>query len=389
MHSNVSEPFGRCRLSTTSTRNPNPDTNTGRDTPTTVQKTKRPRRKIRTLDPFKLVGDDYIDFSLKSEPSLGVLLKPDLSSNPLYHRPYRNANFSGAPWSSNRFPPGTYGFIYYHVPPYSSPLAGELRFRVTSSRNPASFTAGTDLLTERGMPWRYPLYKIVCRPSWTDFVALLLQDGLVSQRTLDLVTAAVAPLHTGSSRTNCNAPEASDVAQHPNRLSSTPVLSAFGQEFLLHYTASRNFCGVFASPDTISMHYMRFITSFQVPVEGRYVAWCPFEGSAVCCFERSTLPEHAGRRVVVIRIKRFIDSDPIRLAPPPSESPNVRAHLFEQVRPHEGELVKTVVHNRMQPWAADVDKVWSASATHVGSSPWKALRVLFENEELYGSPYTS
>ncbi|KAM5537499.1 hypothetical protein V8D89_008826 [Ganoderma adspersum] len=396
MHSNVSEPFRRCRLSTTSTRNPNLDINTGKDTPTTVRKIKRPRRKIRTLDPSKLVGDDYIDFSMKSEPSLGILLKPDLSSNPLYHRPYRNANFSGAPWSSNRFPPGTHGFIYYHVPPYSSPLAGELRFRVTSSRNPASFTAGTDLLTERGMPWRYPLYKIVCRPNWTDFVALLLQDGLVSQPTLDLVTAAVAPLHTGSSRTNCNAWHTrvgglgpSDVARHPNRLSSTPVLSAFGQEFLLHYTAGRNFCGVFASTGRREV---------RDPARGRFsqsdtkrsdVCHVPLSGSIVFCFERSMLPEHAGRRVVVIRIKRFIGSDPIRLALSPSESPSVRAHLFERVRPHEGELVKTVVRNRVQPWAADVDKVWSASATHVGSSPWKALRVLFENEELYGSPYTS
>ena len=209
----------------------------------------------------------------------------------------------------------------------------------------------------------------------------------------------------------------SDAARHPNRLSSTPVLSAFGQEFLLHYSAGRNFCGVFASPNTISTHSMRFITSFQVLVEGKYVAWCPFEGtgppvrgrfsqsdtersdvcrvplsgSAVCCFERSTLPEHAGKRVVVIRVKRFIDSDPIRLVPPPtgSESPNTRAHLFEQVRPHEGELVKTVAHNRVQPWVADVDKVWGTSATGVGGSPWKALRILFENEELYGSPQNS
>ena len=87
----------------------------------------------------------------------------------------------------------------------------------------------------------------------------------------------------------------------------------------------------------------------------------------------------------------FVDSDPIRLVPPPtgSESPNTRAHLFEQVRPHEGELVKTVAHNRVQPWVADVDKVWGTSATGVGGSPWKALRILFENEELYGSPQDS
>ena len=45
----------------------------------------------------------------------------------------------------------------------------------------------------------------------------------------------------------------------------------------------------------------------------------PFDaGSVVCRFERSTLPEHKGKRVVVIRIVRMIESDPIERVPLPA-----------------------------------------------------------------------
>ncbi len=90
-----------------------------------------------------------------------------------------------------------------------------------------------------------------------------------------------------------------------------------------------------------------------------------------------------------MRIKRFIESDPIRQVPFPK--PGVadrRAHLVEELRPREGELLKAVrgIGNwRVQPWAVDVDKLWSVSGMHTAITPWKVLRVLFENEELYGS----
>ncbi|PIL27870.1 hypothetical protein GSI_09992 [Ganoderma sinense ZZ0214-1] len=271
----------------------------------------------------------------------------------------------------------------------SSPLAGELRIRITSSPDPASFATGSDLLDERGMPWRYPLYKMVCRPDWSDFVTLLLQDGLVSQRTLDLVTAAVPTsfFRTSATHTQVQGAPSSD-ARHPSLSPSNPVLSAFGQEFPFRYNPELSFCGVFASPSTIFTHRMRHITTFWVLREGKRFQYFPFTGSAVCCFERSMLPEHAGKRIVVIRVKRFIDIDPIRPVPPPRGA-NGRAHLVEQLRPREGELLKVATRNRVQPWAADVDKVWKESAADGGTIPWKALRVLFENEELYGSPHTS
>ncbi|PIL30043.1 hypothetical protein GSI_07955 [Ganoderma sinense ZZ0214-1] len=333
---------------------------------------------------------DYIDISHKYYPALRALLP---SSNSQLAGPRRTPQIIWVPHASSSFPAGTHGFLYYHVAPYSSPLAGELRIRVTSSRNPVSFATGSDLLDERGMPWRYPLYKMICRPDWSDFVMLLLQDGLISQRTLDVVTAAVAPLSPASTNMpqlrGASAVALSDARYYPSLLLSHPVLSAFGQEFAFRFAPEFNFLGVFAGPSTIFAHSMRHITAFWVlNSDGKRVRYFPFTGSAVCCFERSTLPEHAEKRVVVIRVKRFIDTDPIRPVPPPRGA-NGRAHLVEQLRPREGGLLKVATHDRGRPWAVDVDKVWKESGAHGGFTPWKVLRVLFENEELYGSPHTS
>jgi hypothetical protein len=39
-------------------------------------------------------------------------------------------------------------------------IAGELRFRVTSNDDPASFESGSDLLRTDGLPWSRPLYVL-------------------------------------------------------------------------------------------------------------------------------------------------------------------------------------------------------------------------------------
>ncbi|KAI1781648.1 hypothetical protein LXA43DRAFT_859785, partial [Ganoderma leucocontextum] len=165
------------------------------------------------------------------------------------------------------FPAGTHGFLYYSVPPNSSPLAGELRFRITPSRDPQSFATGSVLLTERGMPWRYPLYKIVCRPNYRHITALLLQDGLVSQQTMDLAIAAVASLRISAG-----------IARVVEMSSST--LSAFGQEFVYHLGPNAPNRCLFIGPDSIHRQKARSFASFQVTVPGgKYAQYSPFEGN--------------------------------------------------------------------------------------------------------------
>jgi hypothetical protein len=58
------------------------------------------------------------------------------------------------------FPADTKGFLYYATPPGKPRIAGELRLRVVSSDDPASFASGSDLLLRNGQPWCRPLHVL-------------------------------------------------------------------------------------------------------------------------------------------------------------------------------------------------------------------------------------
>ncbi|KAM5537520.1 hypothetical protein V8D89_008847, partial [Ganoderma adspersum] len=319
------------------------------------------RRRIRTLDPAKLTLDDYLDLSSMTHPSLRFV-------------PHSAKSLPGDnPWSwrfayviklgdLERYPPGTHGFMYYHVPPNSSPLAGELRFRITPSPSPMSFASGADLLTENGQPWRYPLYKIMMRPEASrEIAALLLQDQLVSQRTLDLAAAAALSLRSEKG--------AASVGRGSGMVSAMPTLSAFGQEFTYRVRADSTLHYLFVGPETIVRRIVSRVAQFRMWVDEMRVHYCPFEGTLVCCFERSRLPEHDGKRVAVIRVIRCVG--PITRVPSPDG-----CTYPEELMPREGELLNVMFHGKVKPWAMDVDK---------GGKTREALRLLFENEALYGS----
>ena len=55
------------------------------------------------------------------------------------------------------YPPDTNAFLYYSTPRDKPRIAGELRLRLTSSGDPASFESGSDLLGTNGQPWSRPL----------------------------------------------------------------------------------------------------------------------------------------------------------------------------------------------------------------------------------------
>ena len=74
------------------------------------------------------------------------------------------------------YPPDTKAFLYYTVPSERPRIAGELRLRVTSSDDPASFASGSDLLQINGQPWSRPLIVIKI---FLSHYAKLREDGLV------------------------------------------------------------------------------------------------------------------------------------------------------------------------------------------------------------------
>ncbi len=95
-------------------------------------------------------------------------------------------------------------------------LAGQLRFRITSSPDPASFSAGTDL-KRYGLPWRKEILAMGLRnPEMTEYHALL-SDGLISEDTLSICKTAID-------------------AHKTRRFNATSrVLFAFGQPFDIRF----------------------------------------------------------------------------------------------------------------------------------------------------------
>jgi hypothetical protein len=58
------------------------------------------------------------------------------------------------------YPPDTKAFLYYFMSPEKPRIMGELRLRVVSSDDPASFESGSDLLRTNGRPWSRPIYVV-------------------------------------------------------------------------------------------------------------------------------------------------------------------------------------------------------------------------------------
>jgi hypothetical protein len=119
----------------------------------------RARTTIVTLDPNKLAEKKQQCFHIGGLKSLnaGVLLLGQ--SSPVMN-PQMNYEKPGNPSLRVSHPPGTKAFLYYSVSPERPRISGELRLRVTSSEDPASFESGSDLLRTDGRPWLRPLHAL-------------------------------------------------------------------------------------------------------------------------------------------------------------------------------------------------------------------------------------
>jgi hypothetical protein len=85
---------------------------------------------------------------------------------------------------TDRFPPNTRGFFYYHTPPKAPPFVGELRFRCASNLD--DFHNGKDLLSkDKFTPWSIPQYVLANYITYATWREQLILDNLVTQATLD------------------------------------------------------------------------------------------------------------------------------------------------------------------------------------------------------------
>ena len=88
------------------------------------------------------------------------------------------------------FPPDTKAFLYYFTSPEKPRIAGELRFRIASSNDLASFKSGSDLMRTDGQPWSRPLLSLL--QHYFPLYEKLREDRLISD-DLDETLSALRP----------------------------------------------------------------------------------------------------------------------------------------------------------------------------------------------------
>ncbi|RDX43191.1 hypothetical protein OH76DRAFT_1361551 [Lentinus brumalis] len=308
---------------------------------------------IGTLNPSKLTPTDHLTTVRYSQHSCQLHVYtpffPGRVQLVLPQSPRTNQSLS---------PVSIGGFLYYHLPTRAPPLAGELRFRVTASDDPTDFPSGLDLMTDRGVPWTIPLSVIAKFEKHEPLRHLLTAvDKAVPQQVMDLAAAQ-------------------EHRQHYNggHLMGNRYLHAFGQPFDLALDHTYH-AFAFVSRNRIAhtqFHYVGWLSAAGVQ-------HAPFLGRAICCFEPSSLPEHSGKRVVVIRVLRSLESDPIR--PNPSYT---GPEYPPELSPREGELLMNLWFRKVRPWVGDVDGTLGKGQK---KTTWP-LGLLFENAVEYGSPYS-
>jgi hypothetical protein len=134
------------------------------------------KRAFSTLDPSRLTPHDFVDLSGRKQRSFG-------QTQILY---------KGSPRTRVPFPAGTQGFFYYIPGPAHAPIAGELRFRVTTGPDVGSFERGRDLLSadEDGRrPWTIPAAAIF---QSTSKYTRICETIMNVDRTVDAALAAAA-----------------------------------------------------------------------------------------------------------------------------------------------------------------------------------------------------
>ncbi|KIM71680.1 hypothetical protein PILCRDRAFT_820866 [Piloderma croceum F 1598] len=241
------------------------------------------------------------------------------------------------------FPEGTRGFLYYCQPNPGAPLvAGQIRFRLTPGNDPASFIQGSDLLMPNGLPWSIPLLMIAGEKikdqgdSATGIWQQLVDDGLVTPTLLETWGATM---------------KASKLAPIP----SSRIIHSFGQLFHVDFDLNCFYFFLLTMNQLRRQRYYGLFTEYEDHPIIR-----PYLGSALCCFERSILPQHNGTRTVVIRIVKMI-------SPPICVYPDYNGCI---PLPVEGELV----HYHYKRWGLQ------PKSYNVDSPGHASLKMLFRDE---------
>ncbi|TFK49316.1 hypothetical protein OE88DRAFT_410255 [Heliocybe sulcata] len=320
---------------------------------------------LRTLNQDQLYAGDFVDLSGKVAKTVHFSLAPAearLEMQYFYSDGRRNIPF----------PPDCQGFFYWHHDPDAPPVSGQVRFRTTTSSDPATFPSGRDLQLPDGQAWNIALFDIALRAKYAGLRAHLLSQSLVTAEVLDIAL-------------NISARNGKRI-YHP--ATGSLLLWKFGQRFLVDLPSLQETIWVIGSSagerlrlpslssvcvresETTEICYVLsegsgLHTSQQTGkrdfLEG--VDHTPFTGRALVQFERSTLPEHKGTRTVVLRILRVMTK------------PDSSDEASWMPEPQEDSLDMTEIHQHSWSWNVDQPQ-YSRSLGPLA----KALRILFDNE---------
>ncbi|RDB31119.1 hypothetical protein Hypma_000040 [Hypsizygus marmoreus] len=278
---------------------------------TTYPKVYPSRCEISTLDPSRLQDSDFLDLSngvscTRLVTSTPIILHPSASSSP---PEWCHSNiqiyYHGKIGLRRPFPAHARGFLYYHRDPELPPTSGAVRFSLTPDAHASSFSAGMDLILPDGRtPWAIWLVTIANAAKYVGLKHLLLSDGLVTPELLE----HCRHLGVGSEASN----GLNQMYRH--------TLFRLDQPFVLDLASTPRFSVV--GPQGMER---AVITFTRVQMRHTKKPFFPFSGQCMVRFERSLAPEHAGKRVAVIRVLEILT--PI-VSTNPTYTPGHKGGLF-------------------------------------------------------------
>ncbi|KAG5642201.1 hypothetical protein DXG03_003417 [Asterophora parasitica] len=233
--------------------------------------------------------------------------------------PFKNREYSRA-----RFPPSSRGFLYYHQDPSLPPTATEIRFRLTPTPDPTSFSTGSDLLYNSS-PWSIPLHTLVTVKLYAGFRAQLIADRLIDPALMLTLQHAWKGCTIMTSR----GPSVIHALDHAFEIDLQKVHSQYS------ILTTRAFGSI-------------NLSALFVDSRGG-LRKSPYAGRLLLRFERSPLPEHvrAASRppVLVLRVLKVLS--PIEILIP--------GYDMHKLPPIEGELLWTTSNSRARHRVLAID----------------------------------
>ncbi|PPR01580.1 hypothetical protein CVT24_005871 [Panaeolus cyanescens] len=221
------------------------------------------------------------------------------------------------------FPPGTRGFLYYHLPPGRPPFSATVRFRVTPSPDPASFADGYDLpipLSHQHVPgpWQLRIPKLVVRRGASPLVDLLQSEGLLHPTTIECVKRNYDMAKFGRNSHFLYTLEDPFIIQHRSKV-------------------------VVRQPTSLRLKAFTELGAGEIIVANYHHLYFD-SGAALVRFEKSTLPQHKGKKVVVRRCLGILE--------PFVPSAKAKPKKIALHTPIPGELMMS--RHQEGPWSVDL-----------------------------------